>query len=203
MATQDKFYDHHLNLTQHQLKNAAIEVRATAPGSPVQGQMYFDTVFGLLRQWTGTVWVTYDAPKPAFRVNRSGAVPAQSNNVQRFYPFNNVVFDTHAGFNTGTSIYTCPEAGLYVAGHANQLNAQTANMILQANVYQNGGLVASGSSQCTQTAAAAGPVAFIETVLNCAAGDTIQFWYLYSGTPGTYQTNAGNPVSVYGYGYKL
>lgn len=48
-----------LNLNKNELLLARIQNLATPPGSPVTGQIYFDTTLGALRQFDGTVWKTY------------------------------------------------------------------------------------------------------------------------------------------------
>jgi len=47
-----------LDLTQNELQNAAIQNLAVAPGSPVSGQIYFDTAIDKLRVWNGAAWLT-------------------------------------------------------------------------------------------------------------------------------------------------
>lgn len=49
-----------IDLQKNQLVQARIENLATAPGTPVQGQIYYDTVQNKLRVWNGTAWITMD-----------------------------------------------------------------------------------------------------------------------------------------------
>lgn len=49
-----------LDLNRNQLIQVRIENLATAPASPVAGQMYFDTTLNKLRVWSGTAWLTMD-----------------------------------------------------------------------------------------------------------------------------------------------
>lgn len=49
-----------LDLTKHQLINAALQNLATAPANPVVGQIYFDTTIPALCVWDGTSWVRMD-----------------------------------------------------------------------------------------------------------------------------------------------
>jgi hypothetical protein len=45
-----------INLAQNALLNAAMHPLAAAPGSPVAGQVYFDTTLGQFGVWSGTAW---------------------------------------------------------------------------------------------------------------------------------------------------
>lgn len=46
-----------ISLNKKELQNAAIQNLAVAPGSPVAGQIYFDTALTKLRIWSGSAWL--------------------------------------------------------------------------------------------------------------------------------------------------
>lgn len=47
-----------LDLQKNELQNATIQNLATAPASPVQGQIYYDTVADAIKVWDGAAWDT-------------------------------------------------------------------------------------------------------------------------------------------------
>lgn len=52
-----------LNMSQNELQNARIQNLATAPASPVVGQIYHDTALVASYVWNGTAWRPVDATK--------------------------------------------------------------------------------------------------------------------------------------------
>jgi hypothetical protein len=46
-----------INLSKNELQNAAIQNLATAPASPVAGQIYFDTADAEMKVWDGSAWI--------------------------------------------------------------------------------------------------------------------------------------------------
>jgi hypothetical protein len=46
-----------INLSQNEIQNARIQNLASAPSSPVAGQVYFDTTLNQLGTWSGSAWV--------------------------------------------------------------------------------------------------------------------------------------------------
>lgn len=54
-----------LDMVQNQILNLRLQVLATAPGSPVTGQMYYDSALLAAFVWNGTAWISTDASRVA------------------------------------------------------------------------------------------------------------------------------------------
>ena len=50
---------HNLNMNKNEVQNLRLENLASAPASPVSGQIYFNTTDGVPYQWNGTEWVEW------------------------------------------------------------------------------------------------------------------------------------------------
>lgn len=58
-----------INLHQNQIEEFAFENLAVAPASPVNGQVYFDTVLGYARTWDGAVWTAMSPAGASYATN--------------------------------------------------------------------------------------------------------------------------------------
>jgi hypothetical protein len=50
-----------IDLNQNELRNATVQVLSSAPGSPVAGQVYYDSTIKSVREYNGTAWRNLDA----------------------------------------------------------------------------------------------------------------------------------------------
>ena len=53
------------DFNKNEIQNARLQNLATAPGSPVAGQVYYDTASSDAKLWNGTAWISWDPAKAA------------------------------------------------------------------------------------------------------------------------------------------
>ena len=51
-------YLNNVDLTKNELQNAVIQVLATAPSGPVEGQVYYDSTDDVIKFYNGTAWLS-------------------------------------------------------------------------------------------------------------------------------------------------
>ncbi len=103
-----------INLVQNEIQNARVQNLAAAPGSPVEGQFYFDTVLLAEYVYNGTSWVSADASKLV------GTIPNTALTT------NPLARANHTGTQLSATISDL--AATVQAYHLNQFAVPTANV---------------------------------------------------------------------------
>lgn len=95
-------YLNSVDLTKNELQNAVIQVLATAPGSPVEGQVYYDSTDDVIKFYNGTAWVSAGG-------DLTGITTATTNQLtitDDQGPVPNIDIVTGAVANSGTALAT-------------------------------------------------------------------------------------------------
>ena len=93
-----------INLSKNELQNAVVQNLAVAPGTPLAGQIYFDTVLDKLRLYDGTSWLTVPDGNTAANDFLTGLAFNTSNGVLTATVSNqaNVTVDLDGRYAQGT-----------------------------------------------------------------------------------------------------
>jgi hypothetical protein len=95
-------YLNNVDLTKNELQNAVIQVLATAPGSPVEGQVYYDSTDDVIKFYNGTAWVSAGGDLTAITT----ATADQLTITDGIGPIPNIDIVTGAVTNAGVELAT-------------------------------------------------------------------------------------------------
>jgi hypothetical protein len=138
--------------------------------------------------------------KYTFSVNKNGVNQAITGDVVTKLTFGTEDFDTDSVWNTGTSVFTCPVAGIYHFCLAWQPLVALGAIIVPI-IYKNGAEVKRGGFY--MNTAGGIPTSIVTTILNLAAGDTIEFYgILVTGNGGAHNV-AGLATTTHAWGFKI
>lgn len=116
-----------IDLNQNELLNAVVQRLASAPSSPVQGQIYFDTTTSEFNIWDGAQWVQMGSGDVASVFGRTGAVSAASGD----YDASQVDNDSSvAGADVAAAL---DQLDSDIAGKADSSHTHTASEITDFN----------------------------------------------------------------------
>jgi hypothetical protein len=116
-----------IDLGKNEIRNFAVQVLATPPGSPVVGQEYFDSALGHLRVWVGTGWEQASGA--------SGGGTGTVSSVALALPADFTVTGSPViGAGTLTATRTSQAAGLFLASPNGTAGAPTYRAVVAADV---------------------------------------------------------------------
>jgi hypothetical protein len=125
MATKPRQILVNLDLNGNQILNAVVQVLATAPSSPVQGQVYFDSTINSLSTYNGSAWRSLDAGVLADGSIANTALT--TNPLARANHTGTQLAATISDFNTGVRLNSIDQ--LAIAAGAVNLNSHQINNV--------------------------------------------------------------------------
>ena len=125
---------------------------------------------------------------PACRVWRNGAFTYSGGGSPTNIGFDTVSYDNRSGFSTGTGLYTCPDAGLYLVNVAATFTVNVDGAWVQTHIYGNGSHTSVGNVIESAGTASISYTSTATDLLQLGTGQTI----------GGYANSSGAPTGVTG-----
>lgn len=137
--------------------------------------------------------------KPAFHVNKGGT--NQNVGAADTVTYNTVVYDTASSFNTTTSRYVIPSAGLYYfSAMSEYTTGEDARYCWTYIIHDNGSTIKAYYSPNNNMGGTIACGALATVIIQAAAGDTV---YVQSGNNMTTPVVKGDDDTTWFEGYKV
>ena len=129
-------YLNNVDLTKNELQNAVIQVLATAPSAPVEGQIYYDSTDDVIKFYNGTTWVSAGGDLTAITTATSNQLTITDGTG----PIPNIDIVTGAVTSSGVALATGQQIYDFVYANAQEITVNgTTN---EVEVTTTGGSVA-------------------------------------------------------------
>ena len=173
-------YLSNINLSNNQLQNAALHPTASAPSTPVQGQVYFNTMSSKLFVYNGASWLDVSGDITSLIANTGITVSGTAGDVYVGLDVSGVTAGTY-GSSTEIPVITVDTYGRITS-------ATTASISTTLTVAADAG-AGDGVNLATDTLTIAGTANEIETSIS---GDTVTIGLPNDVTIGNNLTVTGN-----------
>lgn len=129
-----------IDLNKLELQNATIQNLAIAPGSPVVGQIYYDTVDNKIKVWTGSLWVNVGSSQEEIEDYIDGLLQSGSGIGVTYDDAGNTLTITNTGVlslsGTTSEVMVSASAGNVTLSLPDTINANTTGNAATATALQ-------------------------------------------------------------------